>query len=127
MKIYGIDFTSRPKRRKPITCLEATLKGTHLHAEGLIEWPSFEGFETALKRPGPWIAGIDFPFGQSCKFIEQIGWPATWQGYVDHVSTMTRQEFRQELDRYRKPRAQGDKEHRGITDCTAGSISPQNL
>jgi hypothetical protein len=40
MRIYGIDFTSRPTRRKPITCLEATLEGTHLNAGNLTEWPS---------------------------------------------------------------------------------------
>ena len=27
MRIYGIDFTSRPTRRKPITCLECRLDG----------------------------------------------------------------------------------------------------
>lgn len=30
MKIYGIDFTSRPQRSKPITCMGCELEGTHL-------------------------------------------------------------------------------------------------
>jgi hypothetical protein len=64
MRIYGIDFTSRPHRRKPITCLEATLDGNTLKAGALQEWQSFSAFEEALNRPGPWIAGIDFPFGR---------------------------------------------------------------
>ena len=101
MKIYGIDFTSRPKRAKPITCLECTLDGNRLEAGELIEWKDFEGFEDALRRPGPWIAGIDFPFGQSRKFIENIGWPLTWAGYVQHVKTLGRKGFRQALDAYR--------------------------
>ena len=127
MRIYGIDFTSRPKRSKPITCLRCTLNGTHLIAEELAEWQNFEQFEAALKEKGPWIAGIDFPFGQARRFIETIGWPDTWQGYVDHVSTMTRQEFRAALDAYRKDRPAGDKEHRRNTDIAVGSISPQKL
>ena len=93
----------------------------------LTEWQDFEGFEDALRRPGPWIAGIDFPFGQSRKFIENIGWPLTWAGYVQHVKTLGRKGFRQALDAYRAGRPEGDKEHRRATDIKAGSISPQKL
>ncbi len=127
MQIYGIDFTSRPKRSKPIACLACTLECKHLIANDLTEWRGFDGFEEILERPGPWIAGMDFPFGQARRFIETIGWPNTWQGYVDHVAQMTRAEFREALDAYRKPREQGDKEHRRRTDSAAGSISPQKL
>ena len=45
MKIYGIDFTSRPSQRKPLTCIECELSGTTLHADALHEWTSFEEFE----------------------------------------------------------------------------------
>ena len=44
MKIYGIDFTSRPTRRKPITCLECELTGEHPQAGELATWEDFEGF-----------------------------------------------------------------------------------
>lgn len=127
MIIYGIDFTSTPKRSKPITCLECELNGNSLRAGDLTEWHRFEEFEAALRRPGPWIAGIDFPFGQSRTFIENIGWPRSWQGYVDHVRTLGRKGFREALDNYRANREPGDKEHRRKTDVIAGSISPQKL
>lgn len=127
MKVYGIDFTSTPKRRKPITCLECWLDGNRLHAGELSEWQSFEVFEDALSRPGPWIAGIDFPFGLPRKFIENKDWPDTWQGYVKYVSTLGRKEFRAVLDSYRVNRPAGDKEHRCAADIKAGSISPQKL
>ena len=127
MHIFGIDFTSRPTRSKPITCMECVLEGAHLRAQRLTEWRDFAGFEAALRRPGPWIAGIDFPFGQSRRFIETIGWPDTWPRYVDHVSRLGRQGFRAALDAYRKDRDPGDKEHRRATDIAAGSISPQKL
>ena len=123
MHIFGIDFTSRPMRSKPITCMECVIEGTHLRARRLTEWRDFAGFEAALRRPGPWIAGIDFPFGQSRRFIETIGWPDTWPRYVDHVSRLGRQGFRATLDAYRKDRNPGDKEHRltTIKKVTSGS------
>ncbi|MEJ1298945.1 MAG: DUF429 domain-containing protein [Candidatus Sedimenticola sp. (ex Thyasira tokunagai)] len=127
MNVYGIDFTSRPTHKKPITCIECTLDGRHLTAHKLHEWQSFLDFEAALKRQGPWIAGIDLPFGQARRFIETIGWPDTWPGYVDHVKQMDRKGFRTILDNYRKNRPDGDKEHRRATDIAAGSISPQKL
>jgi hypothetical protein len=127
MRIYGIDFTSRPKRRKPITCLEATLDGTTLRAGALQEWQEFSGFEEVLRRPGPWIAGIDFPFGQSRTFIGNIAWPATWPGYVAHAKSLGREGFRETLSRYRESRPAGDRKHRRKADSAAGSISPQKL
>ncbi len=69
--------------------------------------------------------GWTLPFGQSRRFIENVGWPRTWAGYVGHVRTLSRAEFRQALDRYKAPRPQGDKEHLRATDRVAKSISPQ--
>jgi hypothetical protein len=80
-----------------------------------------------LVLPGPWIAGIDFPFGLPRKFIENIGWPLTWTGYVEHARKLRRRGFRDALDTYRSTRPAGDKEHRRATDIAAGSISPQKL
>lgn len=127
MRVYGIDFTSAPSRRKPLTCLACTFDGGLLRTEALEEWQDFSEFERALKRPGPWIAGIDFPFGQSRRFIENIGWPADWAGYVRHAQNLGRAGFRKALDSYRGSRPDGDREHRRRTDIVAGSISPQKL
>tara|TARA_R110002049_G_scaffold179581_5_gene346615 strand:- start:1299 stop:2108 length:810 start_codon:yes stop_codon:yes gene_type:complete len=127
MRIYGIDFTSRPTRSKPITCMCCHLEGTTLHVGELQEWTSFTEFEHALTQPGPWIAGIDFPFGQSRTFIENTGWTQSWGGYVAHVASMDRQQFKQALVNYKAPRRDGDKEHRRATDIKAGSISPQKI
>ena len=127
MDVFGIDFTSRPERRKPITCLHCTLEGDVLYAGDLQEWTDFAAFELALQRPGPWIAGIDFPFGQARRFIETIGWPRTWPDYVRHAQSLTRIGFREALNAYRKTRRSGDREHRRQTDIAAGSVSPQKL
>ena len=127
MDVFGIDFTSRPKHRKPITCLHCTLEDDVLRAGDLEEWTDFAAFEQALQRPGPWIAGIDFPFGQARRFIETIDWPRDWADYVRHAQSLTRSGFREALNVYRKTRRSGDKEHRRQTDIAAGSVSPQKL
>lgn len=127
MKVLGIDFTSRPSRRKTITCLHGSLDGKILRAGKLEAWTSYAAFEEALAQPGPWIAGLDFPFGQARRFIETIGWPRDWPGYVAHAGSLGRDGFRSTLNAYRAERPEGDKEHRRAADKAAGSISPQKL
>ena len=127
MKVFGIDFTSRPSRRKPLTCLSATLDGDSLVAGDLEELDTFEAFEAALQAPGPWITGIDFPFGQPRRFIQNIGWPREWPGYVDRIAGLSRVAWRETLEDYKRDRDPGDKEHRRRADVAASSISPQKL
>lgn len=88
---------------------------------------NFEQFEEALRRPGPWICGIDFPFGQSRAFIEGIGWPPEWAHYVRHAGLLKKNVFEEELTNYRNGQPKGNKEHRRKTDALAGSVSPQKL
>ena len=107
MKIWGADFTSTPTGRKPITCLRCTLENNILVADELKSWTNFAEFEQALRTPGPWIAGIDFPFGQSRTFIENIGWPRAWSQYVVHARSLGRAGFREALNAYRAARAEG--------------------
>jgi len=127
MKVFGIDFTSAPRRGKPITCLSCTLRNGVLKAERLVNFASFDRFEAALRTSGPWIAGIDFPFGQSRKFITTMGWPLGWADYVNYAGGLGREPFRAALDGYRAARPRGDKEHRRATDIAAGAISPQKI
>lgn len=126
-RIYGVDFTSRPTAAKPISCVEAELADGVLSVSGLEAWASFDAFEAFLERPGPWVAGFDFPFGQARRFIENIGWPQSWEGYVRHVAGMSRHAFREALDGYRQGRPAGDREHRRVTDAMTGAVSSQKL
>jgi hypothetical protein len=98
-----------------------------LVANGLEGWPSFDLFENVLQTPGPWIAGIDFPFGQSRTFVENIGWPGNWVDYATVAGSLGRAEFRATLKNYSAARPFGDKEHRRKTDIAASAISPQKL
>lgn len=127
MNVIGVDFTSSPTRKKPLTCMHCTLEKRILLAGKLEEWSDFGPFEEALRKAGPWIAGIDFPFGQSRTFVENIGWPGSWAGYVEYCRSLGREGFRNALTAYRVKRPPGDKEHRRVTDVAAGSISPQKI
>lgn len=88
---------------------------------------AFEEFEAFLTEPGPWIAGIDFPFGFSRRFIETIGWPTNWPDYVRHMNSLGKSGFISALEEYKAPRAAGDKEHQRATDRLTGGVSPQKL
>lgn len=125
MKIYGLDFTSAPRRAKPITCLHAEFSGDVLDCGPLSNFTDFDEFEALLKTPGPWVAGMDFPFSLPRRFIENMNWPENWQSYVKKVAAMTKPEFRKVLDDYKRDRPAGDKEHQRETDIQFGGVSPQ--
>lgn len=127
MRILGVDFTSAPSSRKLITCAYAWFDGSTLEFEKLDCWRSFEGFEQALRTQGPWVAGMDFPFGQSRRLVENIGWPPTWEDYVLRIADMDRKEFRTVLEEYKAPRAAKDKHHKRTCDVISNSQSPQTL
>ncbi|MDH5179822.1 MAG: DUF429 domain-containing protein [Gammaproteobacteria bacterium] len=127
MKIIGADFTSSPSRKKPITFAYGELDEKVLKIFSVEEVTDFIKFEAVLGDAGPYVAGLDFPFGQSQTLINNLGWPNVWQDYVGIVSKMDRNQFCQLLDDYKKHRATGDKEHRRKIDELASSISPQKL
>ncbi|OQP83332.1 DUF429 domain-containing protein [Rhizobium rhizosphaerae] len=127
MRIIGVDFTSAPRRAKPITAAECRLRGDRLSFSQMHRWTDFAEFEAALAAPGPWVMGLDFPFGQSRRFIETIGWPRDWATYVAAMATLSRSQFREMLTAYRLPRAEGDREHQRGIDRHTGGISPQKL
>lgn len=127
MRIYGLDFTSAPRREKPITCVGATFLDDVLHVESLVVFECFDIFENFLRSPGPWMAAIDFPFGQPRTLRRNLGWPETWEEIARLVGGMTLAEFEHLLTEYREPREAGDKHHRRVTDDLAHSQSPMTL
>jgi hypothetical protein len=60
VKIYGLDFTSTPSRRKPLVEVGCTLEGRVLRIESAEVLGGFEGFEGFLESGGPWVCGMDF-------------------------------------------------------------------
>jgi hypothetical protein len=125
--ILGVDFTSAPRRGKPIVVARGHVaRGAFLldAIEPLDDWPSFERL---LAAPGPWIGGFDFPFGLPRAAVRDLGWPASWDALVRHCAAMGRAAFRAALDAYRARRPVGDKYPHRATDLPARSHSPVKL
>ena len=127
MDVLGVDFTSAPRRTKPITSVTCQYKSGRLVVGAFDDIVSFDVFEQRLEREGPWVAGLDFPFGQSRKLVKNMNWPMSWEEYVSVVAGMSKEQFIEILEIYKAPRPKGDKEHQRETDRLAGSISPQKL
>ena len=125
--IFGVDFTSAPRRAKPITVAIGLLKGNCLEVSELEDLESFEAFEDLLRRPGPWIGGFDFPFGLPRELTRDLGWPADWRALVSHCASLDRKHLRRILDSYRNSRPAGSKYVHRATDLPAGSSSPMKL
>ncbi len=93
MRVYGLDFTSKPTTSKKLTLAVCFLDGATLKVERLEKLESkkdgdFSEFEDWLHGKGKkwsaekeWIAGIDFPFGMPLGAIEFFGW---LNSVVDH-------------------------------------------
>ncbi|QID17466.1 DUF429 domain-containing protein [Nitrogeniibacter mangrovi] len=128
MHLLGVDFTSAPRRAKPITVAHGRLDGERVVLEALetiADWPAFE---TLLRRPGPWLAALDFPFSLPRAGITAMGWPsAHWAALVRHVAAMDKPAFRAALDADRQRRPMGARYPHRRTDRPAGSHSPMKL
>jgi hypothetical protein len=72
MQLIGVDFTSAPTRRKPITVARGRLDGALLRLEGVDALADFSAFEAVLARAGPWCGGFDFPFGLPREFVDSL-------------------------------------------------------
>ncbi|GCE03819.1 hypothetical protein KDAU_11480 [Dictyobacter aurantiacus] len=127
MAIFGLDFTSAPSIRKPITCAICELWATTLRIQECLSFAQFDAFEQFLQRPGPWLLACDFPFGQPGQLINNLGWPAAWPDYIATVHAMGKVLFNQAMISYSKKRPAGDKLHLRLADKLAGAISPMMM
>ena len=127
MRIYGLDFTSAPSKRKPMVLIGCALDDGILRVESAEVLGGFEGFERFLEKGGPWACGMDFPFGQPRPLIEALAWPETWEGYVGKVSRLSKEEFEGAIKDHMAGRPKGGKYHYRLADRRSGSSSAMRL
>jgi hypothetical protein len=127
VRIYGLDFTSAPGRRKPLIVLCCTLEGGSLRVEDSETLSGFAGFEDFLQRQGPWVCGMDFPFGQPRSLVAALGWPESWEGYVREVGTLPKEEFEGKIRADMALRPTGSKWRYRLADRRSGSSSAMML
>jgi hypothetical protein len=127
VRIYGLDFTSAPGRRKPLIVLGCTLEGASLRVENSEMLTDFGGFEDFLQRRGPWVCGMDFPFGQPRSLIAALGWPKSWEGYIREVGALPHGEFEEKIRADMAKRPSGSKWRYRLADRRSGSSSAMML
>lgn len=125
--VLGVDFTSAPRPGKPITVAVGHLQSDAFVLEAIECAEDFAAFERVLRRPGPWIAGIDAPFGLPREAVRDLGWPLQWDALVRYCAAIGKTAFRAALDRYRESRPMGNRYAHRATDRPAGSHSPLKL
>lgn len=129
MLIHGIDFTSAPRRAKPIAVATGAVSRansvdvvTVTHIECLA---TFDAFEAWLQREGPWIGAFDFPFGLPRELVEHLGWPSSgrnvWARATQHIAQYSHAEIAAMFKQFCDAREPGNKFAHRTADGPAGS------
>lgn len=128
MILYGLDFTSRPTRRKPLTLAEGTPDGNRLRLTALHRLDTFAAWEAVLATPGPWLMACDFPFGLPRDLIRFLGWPETsWAATIEQLSRVPRAGLEALFKPYRDAHPPGQKYAHRAADRAASSSSSMKL
>jgi hypothetical protein len=120
-RIAGIDFTSRPTRRKPITVALGEVAAGVVRLERIDEHADFDAFAAWLRTPGPWVAAFDFPFGLPRELVESLGWPRDWLALMRHYAALERTQIRALFVAFCAARPVGGKFAHRACDGPAGS------
>jgi Protein of unknown function (DUF429) len=120
-RLLGVDFTSAPRRAKPITAAWGLRAGSVLRLEALVAAPDFAAFEALLRTPGPWVGGFDLPFGLPRELVEQLGWPVEWLPLLRHYAGLSREAIRAQFAAFCAARPAGAKFAHRACDGPAGS------
>lgn len=126
-QLLGVDFTSAPRRAKPITVAVGRLEAECLRLEAIEACPDWASFDALLARPGPWLGAFDFPFGLPREAVVDLAWPQSWPALVRHCAALGKVGFRAALDAYRQTRPVGRRYAHRATDLPARSHSPLKL
>lgn len=119
--LVGVDFTSRPTARKPITLAQGERRGAVLRLTGLLALPSSEAFTAWLHEDRPWLGGFDLPFGLPRELVEHLGWPTDWAALMRHYASLSRESIRETFAAFCAARPPGGKFAHRACDAPAGS------
>jgi hypothetical protein len=127
LRIYGLDFTSAPSRKKPLRLAECRLEDAVLEVQSFECLTTFQVFEDFLWRDGAWVCGMDFPFGQPRELITALEWPSKWDEYVAAVARHNKEAFENQVAEYMAGRDVGEKHLYRCTDNAAEAQSPMRF
>jgi len=123
--LLGVDFTSAPSRRKPVTVARGRLERGVLRFERLDVCTDFTAFEATLTEPGPWLGAFDFPFGLPRAFVEHLQLGDSAQAVIQELRRRcaTRMDFRALVDAWGNTRPAGQRLLHRRTDGAMPGIS----
>ncbi|MGB8853401.1 MAG: DUF429 domain-containing protein [Pirellulales bacterium] len=123
--VIGVDFTSAPSSRKPLTVAVGRWRAAGRRPTYALDeiraFTSLDEFDGLLTTPGPWTGGFDLPFSQPRSLIEHEGWPTDWPAFVRFYCDQPRDALRDVFRRWCDGRPAGDKFAWRATDKPAGS------
>lgn len=108
-KLFGVDFSSAPSRRKPIWVAEGELAFCGVRLQALTPLSDWAGFEAWLRRPGPWLAGLDLPLGLPRAFVDAQGWGPTLPDLAAALRRHSRREWQALIDAWGNARPAGQR------------------
>ena len=114
--LAGIDFTSRPTPRKPITVALGHSRHGVVRLDRIDAHTGFNGFGAWLRTPGPWLGVFDLPFGLPRELVVALGWPTEWAALMRHYAALSREEIRASFAAFCAARPVGAKfAHRSLS------------
>ncbi len=116
--LWGVDFTSTPQKRKPVTVARGQLRGSVLRLEGVQALEAMSAFEALLLTPGPWLGAFDFPFGLPREFVQalQLGESLAQVSAAVHARCPDRMAWRAFIDAWGNARPAGQRLLHRCTD-----------
>lgn len=120
-RVYGVDFSSAPSRKKPITIATGVLQSAVYQLERVVPVPDWESFTDFLSHRGPWLAGFDMPFSLPRALIEHYGWPTEYSEFIAWYGAQPREWLRQKFKEFCNARPAGNKYVYRQADKPAGS------
>ncbi len=122
--LLGVDFSSTPRRGKPVVMALGGLQGPGLvKLRELVAFESLAGFGAWLaeEREVPWVGAFDFPFGLPRELVLHLGWPLEWLALMRHYRGLSRAEIRATFAAFCDARPVGGKFAHRACDGPAGS------
>jgi hypothetical protein len=141
VKIFGVDFSSSPSRRKPVVVARTELSvSTKPNSPSVLALAGFEKLETLdafaewLNTAGPWIGGFDFPFALPRELLIAMEWPPysrpsspipspmlPWSVHIEHLEHLSRAEMVNAFKKFCADRPPGGKFAHRACDIPAGA------
>ena len=121
LRVYGVDFSSAPSRKKPITIATGVLQHSVYRLEQVVPVADWERFADFLGHCGPWLAGFDMPFSLPRPLIEHYGWPSEYSEFIAWYGAQPREWLRHKFKEFCNARPAGNKYVYRRADKPAGS------